>query len=396
MEAPGEVARSTTPRDPERVATALEFQEVASGNTQLAFALYQRSISGTENLFFSPYSVSSAFSMLYAGARGQTEAQMAQALNFTLPQERHHLAMRELADFVITDASAPTSGSGTAPAFHSMNSAWAQQGTPLHPAFLDTLAHDYDSGVHLMDFQGQTSRAREEINQWIETRTGGRIQNLLNEGTVTNATRLMLVNVLFFHGSWSTPFLANGTQDQPFTALDGTSHSVPTMRGGKGQYLRGDGFEAVTLGYRHDEYRMLIVVPEQGRFAEVEARLSPGFLTQLRAGLESRHLDIRLPRFKIDSTPDLVPVLKSLGMTDAFTSNADFSGLSSERLLLSSVSHRAYVSVNERGTEASAATAVGTAPASDPETVHVNRPFIFTIEHVPTRQLLFLGRYVKP
>ncbi|QQR41752.1 serpin family protein [Myxococcus xanthus] len=393
-QAPGEYVASSAPRDGAPTADE-ELAAFVSGNTSLGVALYQRAIQEKQNLFFSPYSVTQALSTVYAGARGNTEAQMAQALRFSLSQSRHHPTANAL-ELALAKPASPPPASGTPPTFHSLNSAWGQQGMTFHDGFLDTLARHYGAGMRLMDFENDAAGARAEINRWVEVNTRDRIQDLVNEESLPNATRLMLINAVYFKGAWSWPFREQGTRNAAFRALDGTSHQVPTMSGGRGQYMEGDGFEAVTLDYAGGTFRMVLVVPEWERFEEVESRLSPAFFEDVRARLENHQIDIQLPRFQIESELPLIPALRALGMEDAFTEGADFSAISPTKLRIATVNHKAFVAVNELGTEATAATAVGMVPVSLPKPIHVNRPFIFIIEHVATQNVLFLGRLVKP
>ncbi|NOK01290.1 MULTISPECIES: serpin family protein [Myxococcus] len=394
-QAPGEYITSSAPRHSTPTAADEELAAFVSGNTSLGVALYQRAIQEKQNVFFSPYSVTQALSTVYAGARGNTAAQMAQALRFSLSQSRHHPTANALERALAKPPSHPPA-SGTPPTFHSLNSAWGQQGMTFHDDFLDTLARHYGAGMHLMDFENDAAGARAEINRWVEVNTKDRIQDLVDEESLPDATRLMLINAVYFKGAWSWPFNEQGTRNAAFRALDGTSHQVPTMSGGMGQYMEGDGFEAVTLDYAGGTFRMVLILPEWERFEEVESRLSPAFFDEVRARLENRRLDIRLPRFQIESELPLIPALQALGMEDAFTASADFSAISPTKLMIATVNHKAFVAVNEIGTEAAAATAVGMVPVSLPEPFHVNRPFIFVIEHVATQNVLFLGRFVKP
>ncbi len=392
--APGEAVSSSAPRELAPGATPQEVAAAVAGNTDFGAALLRLSQPGA-NVFFSPYSISQALSMVYAGARGETAAQMSEVFGFSPTQARHHPAMNAV-ELAMQPGTAGGTW-GTPPTLRVVNGLWGRQGFAFEPAFLDVLARQYGAGMRVVDFSQNAPAIREQINGWVAEQTMNRIKELLPVGGVKPDTALMLVNALYFKGAWATPFSQQGTADAPFHALDGQTRPVPTMRGGTGQYMKGQGFEAVSLDYQGREFRMLVVLPEAGRFAEVEGRLSSDFLKDVRSRLSSRYLDLRMPRFEVETTLPLIPPLRSLGMEVAFTGQADFTGMArGTALTISSASHKAFVSVNELGTEAAAATEVGMGPPSVPEPFAVNRPFLFTIEHVATGNVLFLGRYVSP
>jgi serpin B len=259
------------------------------------------------------------------------------------------------------------------------------------------LARQYGAGLRAVDFTANPEGLRQDINAWVEGQTHGRIQELVGRGGVDAATRLVLVNALDFQGAWAQPFSTNGTRALPFHPLEGSAREVRMMSGGSGARMTGEGFSALALSYVGEDFRMLLVVPDAGRFAEVEARLSTRFLEDVRSRLRGASLDVNLPRFQVDSSLPLVPTLRALGMKDAFTSVADFSGMSrTDALEISSVHHKGFVAVDEAGTVASAATEVSVGTPSIPEPFLVDRPFFFTLEHVKTGSVLFLGRVISP
>ncbi len=393
---PGKRVGSSADRVLKPQATAVEdMATVVADNTDLGAELLRLSAPGT-NVFFSPYSITQALGMVYAGARGETEAQMARALRFSLPQERLHPARNAL-DLALQPRANKDRSGKPLPAFRVVSATWGQKGLAFEPAFLDVLARDYGAAMWTVDFAQEPEAIRADINEWVEDQTAGRIRDLVKSGGVTPATRLMLVNALYFKGAWVEPFKEGATRDVPFHLLSGESKPVPMMAGGQGQYMAGEGFEAVALAYRGEEFRMLVVLPAAGRFAEVEGRLSSGLLDDVHARLKARSLSIALPRFQMESEFPLGNALRSLGMEAAFSEQADFSGLTRRAALsLGPVSHKAFVAVDEEGTEAAAATAVGVVLTSAPEPFVVDRPFLFFIEHTATKNVLFLGRYVSP
>lgn len=384
--------------DKERVAkprtTPSDVESVVAGNVDFGAALYRELREPGKNLFFSPHSVSQAMAMVYAGARGGSEAELARGFHF-LPQDRFHPAVNALNQAL----SVPPrdTGAATPARFLGVNSVWGQAGFSFEPAFLDVLAQHYGSGMHVVDFASSASQVRQDINAWVASRTQEHIKDLLPPDAVSAATRLILVNALHFEGAWSTPFSPLGTRAAAFHTLEGGTASVQLMRGGGGQYMKGSGFEALALDYVGRDFRMLLLVPEAGRFDALEARLSADLLAEVRGALSPRDMDVNLPRFQLETTASLIPKLKALGIEQVFDGRSDLSGVTrSESLVISSIEHKAFVSVDEKGTVAAAATAVVAGPPSVPEPFLVDRPFLFLIEHVETGSVLFLGRYVKP
>jgi serpin B len=397
-ESPGEFVSSDKARDLSPHVPAEDIAALVTGNTEFGASMYRKIAKPGENLFFSPFSITQALSMVYAGARGETAAGMDQALHFSLPQARLHPATNALNLKLDAQAGQTVEGQATPTQFRRVNANWSQQGLAFAPSFLDVLALHYGTGMNVVDFTTRSAAIREDINGWVKAQTEGRIQNLLPVGAVTPETRLLLVNALYFKGAWATPFVPESTQGAPFHLLEGGTRQVQMMRGRMGvAHMKGAGFEAVGLPFLERTYRMLFIVPEQGRFAEVESRLSADFLAGVRGALVNRDLQLGLPRFQVEQPFSLAETLKSLGMAQAFSEQADFSGLTpQEKLAIARVEHKAFISVNEKGAEAAAATAVIVGPPSIPEPFTVDRPFLFLIEDMETKTVLFLGRFVNP
>jgi serpin B len=397
-EAPGELIASELQRTTNPGATAEELRSVAAGNTDFSAALYRELVRTEENLFFSPFSITQSFSMVYVGARGNTEAQMQQALHFGLPQERLHPAMNALDLALHSHAANAPAGQGDPPELRVVNATWGQKGYTFEPAFLDVLGLQYGAGMHAVDFASNPNGVRAQINDWVAGQTNDRIKDLLPEGSVKGDSRLVLTNALYFKGAWTVPFEPGLTRTEPFSLLEGGTQQVQMMhRSGVVPHMRGDGFDALTLNYVGQAFRMLVIVPDSGRFKEVEARLSAQFLDGIRPALVNEHLDLGLPKFQAETDFSLAAPLQTLGMVDAFSTAADFSGITQqESLMLTSAWHKAFVAVDEKGTEAAAATGVIAGPVSIPPPLTVDRPFLFLIEDVETKTVLFLGRIVKP
>lgn len=397
-EAPGELIASDKQRVTQPNVSTEDMTALSSANADFGVALYRQIAKPGENLFFSPFSISQAFAMVYPGARGNTAQQMQQALRFTLPEERLHPAMNAL-DLALQSRNELAPGQkGTPPELRVVNASWGQQGYAFEPAYLDTLALHYGAGMRAVDFLLEPDTIRQQINTWVEDQTRDRIKDLLPPGSVTKNTRLVLANALYFKGLWSGPFEPSLTKDAPFHLLDGGQKSVKSMgRDGPVATMQGDGFQALALPYQGEALRMLIVVPDTGRFEEIEARLSAQFLDTVRQGLKSDARLLQLPKFQLDSEFALSEALKSLGMVDAFNEDADLSGISTEgRLRITAAMHKAFVAVDEAGTEGAAATGVVIGDESVRNSLIVDRPFLFLIEDKETQAVLFLGRLMNP
>jgi serpin B len=282
------------------------------------------------------------------------------------------------------------------------NALWGQEGTLFLPEFLDTLAVHYGAGMRAVDFAGATEQARAAINDWVSDRTAGRIPELIGPGVLSGLTRLVITNAVYLDATWDSIFDPAETLEGPFTTLDGgrvtaevmhQTHSFP--------YSSGDGWQAVELPYVGREIAMLVLVPDAGRFAEVEAGLA-GALPDAAAGLEDAEVVLGLPKWEFRTQASLVRLLESLGMTDAFDqTRASFSGMTGEPdLYVSDVVHEAFVRVDEAGTEAAAATAVimdlRAALPGDTVELEIDRPFLFALRDRSTGEILFLGRVTEP
>jgi serpin B len=396
-EAPGELIASGVQRTTNPGASAEDVASVVAGNTDLGVALYRKIARSGENLFFSPLSISQAFAMVYVGARGRTETQMQQALRFSLPQEQLHPAMNAL-DLALHGRAAQVQDGKEPPEVRVVNATWGQQGYPFEPGFLDVLARHYGAGVRAVDFTREPEALRAQINGWVAGQTNDRIQDLLPKGSVESDSRFVLTNALYFKGAWAGPFEPQATRSRTFRLLGGDTQQVQMMsRQGLVPHMQGDGFQALALPYVGQAFRMLIVVPDNGRFAEVESRLSAEFLDGVRAALVNQDVTLSLPRFQAETDFPVGGPLKELGMEDAFSDDADFSGITqADRLSITGAFHKAFVSVDEKGTEAAAATGIVGGTVSVPPPLVVDRPFLFLIEDVETKAVLFLGRIVKP
>jgi serpin B len=396
-----EIARSAKQRVTSPDVDTPDLDDLASGNSAFAFDLYQVLKEGADNLFYSPHSISLALAMTYAGTRGETERQMADALHFTLPQDRLHPAFNRL-DLELAQRGEGAEGKdGEGFQLHIVNAIWGQEGYEFLSEFLDVLAENYGAGLRVLDFAGAPEESRVTINDWVSDQTENRIEDLIPPDAINPLTRLVLTNAIYFNAAWAEPFEPALTEDGPFYLLDGGEATVPMMRQTASfGYAEGEGVQAVELPYDGGELSMVILLPNAGEFDAFESALDAGRVDGIVEDLAHRQVALTMPKFEFESGFSLVDALKALGMPDAFTGAADFSGMTGDReLFIGEVVHKAFVSVDEAGTEAAAATAVMMELAAVPEEpveVTVDRPFIFVIRDIETGVVLFVGRVVDP
>ena len=404
-----QVSRSSRTRDTAPEAGPADLAALVAGNNAFAFDLYRALAESEGNLFFSPHSLSAALAMAYAGARGGTERQMAATLRYGLARDRLHRAFNAL-DLSL----APQDAADDAEDFRLSvaNSVWGQEGYGFLPEYLDILAVNYGDEVRPVDFRRDPEAARVRINGWVSDETEQRITDLIPPDALTELTRLVLANAIYFKASWQKPFDQAATADRPFHLLDGSERDVPMMRQQSNlRYARGDGHQAVELPYVGGDVAMTILVPDSGSFQEFQDSLSGQSVHDVVDSLDYQYVRLSMPRFETESAFSLSDTLRAMGMPDAFDDQAaDFSGMDGRAcrarsdicLLISDVLHKAFVSVDEAGTEAAAATAVVVgitrAVMEEPEPIElvVDRPFLLVIRHLPTDAALFVGRVMEP
>jgi len=375
---------------------------LVDGNNAFAFDLY-RALKGEQgNLFYSPYSISQALAMTYAGARDTTEKEMAGTLHFTLSQGSLHPAFNSLDQQLKARGQGAKGKDGKGFRLNIVNAIWGQAGYSFLKDYLDLLAQDYGAGLRTLDFRAAPELSRQTINKWVEDQTEQRIKDLIPGGAIDPLTRLVLTNAIYFNAAWNNNFEKNATQPTPFHLIDGSTVDVPMMRQTERLgYAAGDGYQAVSLPYDGSELEMVVLLPDGGKFAEFEKSLDAGRVGTIIKDIVPKQVALSLPRFKFESEFDLGNVLAGMGMPAAFSSQqADFSGMTGDRdLSISRVVHKAFVGVDEAGTEAAAATAVimrATAMPVMPQEVTVDRPFIFLIRDIQTGSVIFVGRVVNP
>jgi serpin B len=398
----GAIARSDLSRDAAPAVPPADAQALLDGNSAFAFDFYRQVRADSGNLVYSPFSISLAAAMLYGGAGGETASQMAGTFHFTLPSARLNPAWDALSlDLAQRPAQSKKVDSKNPMQLSIANAVWGQQGYPFEKAYLDLLAVDYGAGVHLADFTSAPDTARQQINDWVDRQTQGKIKDILPPGSLDHSTRMVLTNAIYFQAAWQEAFVAKLTHDAPFNLLNGMQVQVPTMRTEDEipvETASGEDYQVVALPYKGDLAEMVIILPDQGSFETVESSLDAAAFAAMLQDLQPGNLVIYMPKFEFTAGFDLKPVLSAMGMPLAFDmSNADFSKIATiERLYVQQALHKAYILVDEAGTKAAAATIFGVAPASLPPRLLINRPFIFVIRDVPTGTILFVGRVLNP
>lgn len=370
---------------------------LVAGNSAFACDLYQKLRVSEGNLFFSPYSVSAALAMTYAGARGETESQMAKTLRFSMNQDVHP-AFAELA------ASLATLQKAGSVRLVIANSLWPQKSYPFLETYLTLIRKNYGVAITPLDFKADVEGARNTINAWVEKETQKKIKNLVPPGILDPLTRLVLVNAIYFRGKWQHPFTAQATRDAPFRLAKDNDVPVPMMtQQQKFRHADLESLAVLELPYAGNELSMLILLPKEIEgLKQLEAGLSPEKINIWKSRMSVKEVNVFLPRFRMTCAFRLDNALVALGMPDAFSeSKADFSGMDGRPnwLYIGVVLHKAFVDVNEEGTEAAAATAVVMKEkmmATPPVMFRADHPFLFLIQEKQTGSILFMGRMADP
>jgi serpin B len=407
--AAGELLKSDKERITSPNVTPNEQALLVEGNSAFALELYQALKGKGGNLFYSPYSISLAVAMTYAGASGETAQQMAATLEFMLEQARLHPAFNWLDTELATRGQGAQGKDGEGFRLNIVNAIWGQKDYEFLPAFLDVLAENYGAGLRILDFRTEAEKSRLTINDWVSDQTKGRITDLIPQGAIDALTRLVLTNAIYFNAAWENPFDKKMTANGPFYLLDGGQVTVPMMRQAESfGYTEGGGYQAVELRYDIGDLSeggalsMVILLPGAGNFEAFEEGLQAPQVDAIINDLKNTRVTLTMPQFEFKSQFSLKDTLAGMGMRDAFSpDDADFSGMTvNPELFISDVVHKAFVAVDEAGTEAAAATAVivGTTsvPTEPPVEVTIDRPFIFLIRDIDTGAILFVGRVLNP
>lgn len=386
---------------------------LVAGTNRFAFDLLNRVASDDAgNAMVSPISATTALAMTYAGAADETRQQMRETLHYTLDDGRLHPAFNALQRRL--DGRSGGDGAGTPAGDYApgddpvpfqlelVDAAWGQLDYPFRESYLSTLADHYAGGLNEVDFTADPASVRRAINAWVADQTEDRIEDLLPAGSLTEATRLVLTNAIYFMANWQDPFDEGSTAEATFTTIDGSTTEVQMMTQEQSALAASvDGVQAAELPYVGGDVGMLVVVPPEGTFESYEASFDAAELDRIVAALEETSGYVKLPRFEFEASFELEEALSALGMPDAFSrSAADFSRMydpaeAGGNLFLDQVYHDTYIAVDEQGTEAAAATGSVLVTTSLPPTIlEANRPFLFVIRDRPTGTALFAGRVV--
>ena len=395
---------SAEPAPPDGQETPGDAGSVAAGNTRFAVDLYRQIANDPayagQNLFFSPYSISSALAITYEGARGTTADEIQSALhlpaNDTLRRE----------GFAGVDAGLNRGDANYT--LRTANALWAEKTYPFLPEYIETAGRWYSANVTNLDFVGDSEASRQTINRWVEERTEERIRDLLPPGSINPLTRLVITNAIYFKGTWVMQFDPAGTTEEEFRVAPGKTVQVPMMHRTDEDavygYAETDRLQVLDMPYAHgsgNELAMLVLLPKEDNLTAAEAALDPETLADLRKSLVRERVRVVFPKFTLETEYRLPGTLAAMGMPTAFSGDADLSGMDgTDNLLVSDVVHKAFVDVNEEGTEAAAATGVVVnIKSARPDTVPVFRadhPFVFLITEKESGTILFAGRVANP
>jgi len=378
-----------------------EMDPLVEANTAFALQLYGKLRSTEGNLALSPYSISSALAMTYAGARGDTARQLEQTLHFDQCQTRVH-EMFDRLDAALKVAQGKNE-------LCIANSLWPQAKYPFREDYLNLLKRDYGSTITPLNYEQDAEMARVTINHWVDNQTRHKIAEIIGPGVLDGLTRMVLVNAIYFKATWVTPFLAARTRPDKFYAPPNTTLTVPFMhKVDQFDYGENEQLQILSLPYPGQQLQMVLLLPRsRDGIGPLESSLTSASLAAWTSGMRIQPVKVALPKFKISSGFMLAPALEALGLKDAFDpERADFSGMDGRAhwLYLSAVLHKAYIEVNEKGAEAAAATclpgdlmaAMGTPRPVTPKLFRADHPFLFLIRERATGSLLFMGRVVKP
>lgn len=389
-------ARVTASPDPADLAAVIR------ADATFALDLHRAAATAGSNVVMSPYSVSTALAMTWAGARGATETRMRGAMRLpSLEASRVHASFNAIDQALTAQSTQPVTSESPRPARIKLaNALWAQRGYSFQAPFLDTLAESYGAGVWLTDFSTAPEPSRLGINRWVSERTEGLIPSLLPMGSLSTATVFVITNAIHFTAGWHRVFDPLRTAQADFHVSDAMTVRVPTMSNlARFPYAEGAGWRAVSLAYQGSDLSMLVVLPDAGGFAAFERDLTAERLETIAAATSDHMVTLSLPRFSFRSQASLVPALGAMGVAEEFRPDVpDFSGIDgTRRIFLKDVIHEGYISVDENGTEAAAATAVigDVVSLPPPATFTADRPFLFAIRS-RNGTLLFLGRVMNP
>jgi serpin B len=369
--------------------------DLARDNNAFAADLYGQLRSQSGNLFFSPLSISAAMGMAYGGARGETEAQMAKVMHFSLGQEQLHPAFAAMLDGL-------KSGAKSEYQLNIANRLWGQAGFKFMDDYIKLTEKNYGAAIKDLDFKDNTEDSRTIINKWVADQTKDKIKDLMPQGSITRDTRLVLTNAVYFLGNWTKQFDPKSTRDATFYAPLKEVKSPMMTQKGFFRYGAADGMKLLDMPYKGNRLSMIVLLPDaRDGLPKLEESLTSAKIDGWIKSASQREVNVYIPKFKLTSQFSLAGTLKAMGMSLPFSDAADLSGIDGKRdLYISAVIHKAFVDVNETGTEAAAATGISigltAAPASPPPEFRADHPFLFLIRDNQDGGILFLGRVNNP
>lgn len=378
-----------------------EAEQLADANNLFAFDLYQQLNGGQGNVLYSPYSLYQALTMVYGGARGDTAGQFESVLHYPFSQEEIHRVSNAL-NLALSSKSDASVQDNQQFRLEIANALWAQRDSHIEQSYLDLIAEHYAAGLRTVDFS-QSQEAADLINQWAQENTNDKIREIANPSMFNVNTRLALTNAVYFKGAWLSPFMEENTHKQDFTLLNGENVEVDMMMATEEfSALKNDQVQMVELRYHGSPIVMDLIAPTEASWEAFSQILTAGLLEDYIEQLEIKRVNLSLPKFKIETPEmDLINPMQSLGLIDVFGMNADLSGMTGDKsLLISTLVQKAFIDVNEAGTEAAAVTiAVAQEKAMispDPITISFDSPFLFLIRDTNTGAILFIGQLMQP
>lgn len=381
-------------KHPSNFTPISDVTDLVEASNGFSFEMYQKIKDDGENVFFSPYSITTALGMAYEGARGQTASEMAQVLNLPTDNQTRWDQMWSYQGYFNQNSNSYD--------LSTANAYWLTQNADLMEAYRTAIESYYLAHGEELDFAGDPDGSAKTINDWVEQQTNGKIKGLLSPGDIDPLTYLILTNAIYFKADWKYKFDSGDTEELPFNKSNGEKIQVEMMQIEDKEtdfnYSWNQEAALLKLPYKDDALAMYILLPKENDISSIEAKLNGSYYQELKNNLSSGRINIYLPKFKFEQKYNLENILSDMGMPTAFTDNADFSGITeSTQLKIDKVTHQSFVEVNEKGTEAAAATAVSFMPTSiGSVNFNANHPFIFFIEHEETGQILFMGKVGNP
>jgi len=382
------------------VSEKITVKDVAESNNEFAFNLYKKFGEDPPNLVFSPYSILSALAVTYAGARGKTAFEMSEVLWFPGDQDIFHPVFKAFTDSILTSAKEKGTEMNIA------NALWVQEDYRLLQSFIDLAAAYYNANAENVNFKtfDDQEKSRQKINQWVEKKTNDKIRELIPQGILNELTRMVITNAIWFNGNWLNPFEKSKTTPSIFHITPNRTVTTDFMHQEKETgYYKDDEVQAIELPYKNNKLSMIIILPEEIEGWKLIGRILTGErLEVIYKGIQVHKINMSIPKFSYESEFKLKQILYSMGMEQAFTNDADFSGMTAENdLRIDDVIHKAFIEVNETGTEAAAATAVTMALKTALEEEDIiqfiaDHPFLYLIIDKSTGGIIFMGRFVNP